>query len=145
VRVTAESKANEAATAILKQIKTASDFNVVAAENHLQVRATGDFPRASRSVPGVGSVPEATEGAAAAPTLPGVIDRVIESGGNSYIFEAISRTPPTEEEWKSEGPAFTEQLLERRRAAAWLTFVNELKARAQIVVHSDEIGGGANG
>jgi peptidyl-prolyl cis-trans isomerase D len=70
MRVTAESKVNEAATAILKQIKTASDFNVVASENHLQVRATGDFPRARRSVPGVGAVPEATEGAAAAPTLP---------------------------------------------------------------------------
>jgi len=145
VRVTAESKANEAATAMLKQIRTVSDFGAVAAENHLQVRTTGDFPRSSRTVPGVGTVPEATEGAAAVPTLPGVIDRVIESGGNSFIFEAISRTPPSEEEWKSEGPAFTEQLLERRRAAAWLTFVGELKGRAQIVVHSDEIGGGANG
>ena len=145
IRVTAESKANEAATAMLKQIKTASDFGAVAAENHLQVRTTGDFPRSSRTVPGVGTVPEATEGAAAVPTLPGVIDRVIESGGNSFIFEAISRTPPSEEEWKSAGPAFTEQLLERRQAAAWLNFVGELKGRAQIVVHGDEIGGGANG
>jgi peptidyl-prolyl cis-trans isomerase D len=145
VRVTAESKANEAATAMLKQIKTASDFGAVAAENHLQVKTTGDFPRSSRTVPGVGTAPEATEGAAAVPTLPGIIDRVIESGGNSFIFEAISRTPPSEEEWKSEGPALTEQLLERRRAAAWLTFVGELKGRAQIVVNSDELGGGANG
>jgi hypothetical protein len=145
VRVTAESKSSEAATAMLKQIKTASDFGAVAAENHLQIRTTGDFPRSSRTVPGVGTVPEATEGAAALPTLPGVIGRVMESGGNSFIFEAISRTPPSDEEWKSEGPAFTEQLLERRQAAAWLNFVGELKGRAQIVVHSDEIGGGANG
>jgi peptidyl-prolyl cis-trans isomerase D len=145
VRVTAESKANEAATAMLKQIKTAADFGAVAVENHLQVKTTGDFPRSSRTVPGVGTAPQATEGAAAVPTLPGVIDRVIESGGNSFIFEAISRTPPSEEQWKSEGPAFTEQLLERRRAAAWLTFVGELKGRAQIVVNSDELGGGANG
>jgi peptidyl-prolyl cis-trans isomerase D len=145
VRVTAESKANEAATAMLKQIRTASDFGAVAAENRLQVKTTGDFPRSSRTVPGVGTAPEAIEGAAAVPTLPGVVDRVIESGGNSFIFEAISRTPPSDEEWKSEGPAFTEQLLERRQAAAWLNFVNELRSRAQIVVHSDEIGGGANG
>ena len=145
VRVTAESKANEAATAMLKQIKSASDFGAVAAENHLQVKTTGDFPRSSRTVPGVGTAPEATEGAAAVPALPGVVDRVIESGGNSFIFEALSRTPPGEEEWKTEGPAFTEQLLERRRAAAWLSFVNELKGRAQIMVNRDELGGGANG
>src|SRR5260370_23072362 len=92
---------------MLNKTRPASAFGAVAAENHLQVRTTGAFPRSSRTVPGVGTVPEATEGAAAVPTLPGVIDRVIESGGNSFFFEATSRPPPPDEERKNEGPPLT--------------------------------------
>src|SRR5260370_26088605 len=103
---------------MLNKTRPASAFGAVAAENHLQVRTTGDFPRSSRSVPGVGTVPEATEGAAAVPTLPGVIDRVIESGGNLFIFSAINRTPPSREEWESEGTPLSHPQLQRRRAPA---------------------------
>jgi peptidyl-prolyl cis-trans isomerase D len=141
VRVTAEAKANGAAQTTLKQIKSASDFDTVASASHLQVRFTGEFPRASRSLPEIGEFAEATEAAASVPTLPGVIDRILENAGNSFIFKVMSRTPPSDQEWKTEGPTFTAQLLEQRRRNAWANFVTGLKSQAPIRINADMLGG----
>jgi hypothetical protein len=64
----------------------------------------------------------------------------MENDGNSYIFEVSSRTPPDDSEWKIQGPTFTDRILEQRRAAAWMNFVNGLKSQADIVIHNDLIG-----
>jgi hypothetical protein len=69
-----------------------------------------------------------------------VIDQVLESDGNPFIFELTSRTPPDPTDWKIQGPAFTDRLLQQRRAATWIDFVNGLKSRADIVIHTDLIG-----
>jgi hypothetical protein len=61
----------------------------------------------------------------------------MENDGNSFIFELTSRTPPDPADWKIQGPAFTDRMLEQRRAATWIDFVNGLKSRADIVVHTD--------
>jgi peptidyl-prolyl cis-trans isomerase D len=140
VKVTAENKAHEAAAAMLKQIKSASDFNAIAAANHLDVHTSGEFMRATRSVPGIGQFPEATEGAASVPSLPGVIDQVLDNGGNSYIFQVLTRTPPDEDAWTTQGPAFSTQLLQQRREQAWMNFVNELRGHAVVVVRQDVLG-----
>ena len=52
-------------------------------------------------VEGIGEFPEVTDAAAAVPAIPGVIDRVMEHGGNSYLFEVTSRAEPTDAEWKT--------------------------------------------
>lgn len=140
IRVTAEDKAHRAAVAILKQIKSASDFDAVAAANRLEISTTGQFSRAPRAVPGIGGFPEATEATAAVPAVPGVVDEVLEKDGNSFIFKVVARTPPSEEEWKKEGPAFTAQMLEQRRTTAWENFLNDLKHHALITVHADQLG-----
>jgi peptidyl-prolyl cis-trans isomerase D len=140
VRIEAEKKAREQAQAMLKQIKSPADLAAVAAQNHLSVAQTGDFPKATRAVPGVGEVPGLAAAAAALPKLPGVIDQVLESEGNPFIFELTSRTPPDPADWKIQGPAFTDRLLQQRRAATWIDFVNGLKSRADIVIHTDLIG-----
>jgi hypothetical protein len=140
VRMTAESKARDAATAVLKQIKTPNDFEAIASTHHLQIRQTGDFPRATREVPGIGSIPGVTEAASALPSVPGIVDKVMENEGNSFIFKLEKRTPPSDDEWKAEGPAFTHQLLEQKRAAEWLAFVNEMKRQAYITVNPDVLG-----
>lgn len=140
IRVTAETKAHNAAVAALKQIKSASDFDTVAAAQHFQVRMTGDFVRATRSVPDIGEFPEVTEAAAAIPNVPGVIDQVMENDGNAFIFKVVSRAPPTADEWKRQGPTFTEQMLQQQRATAWQNFVNDLKRKVPIVVHTDQLG-----
>jgi peptidyl-prolyl cis-trans isomerase D len=137
IRIEAEKKARDAAQSMLKQIKSPGDLETVAAQNHLSVARTGDFPNASRAVPAIGEIPGLTAAAAALPKLPAVIDHVMENDGNSFIFELTSRTPPDPADWKIQGPAFTDRMLEQRRAATWIDFVNGLKSRADIVIHTD--------
>jgi peptidyl-prolyl cis-trans isomerase D len=140
VRQQASLLAASAAQATLKQIKGAADFSSAAAVNHLQVHTTGEFPRASREVPGIGAFPEATEAAAMVSKVPATLDRVLENGGNSYIFEVVGRTLPTDQEWKTEGPSFTQQFLQQRRATAWMNFINQLKTVTPISINTDLLG-----
>ena len=140
VRQKAELLAAGAAEAVLKKIKDPADFNSAAAANHLQVHDTGEFPRAERQVPGIGPFAEATEAAALAQKVPVVLDRVLENEGNSYIVQVIGRVLPTEQEWKTKGPTFTQQLLQQRRSVAWGNFINDLKMATPISVNSDFLG-----
>jgi peptidyl-prolyl cis-trans isomerase D len=141
VKVTADNKAHDAAAAILKQMKAPGDFDRLAVANHLDIHTTGEFMRATRSVPGIGQFPEVTEAAAAVPSPPGTINQVLENGGNSFIFKVLTRTPPGADQWKMQGPEFTAQLLQQRREHAWTNFVDELRRRALVVVRQDLLGG----
>lgn len=140
VRQKAALLAEAAAQTLLKQIKSAADFNSAAAVNHLQVRTTGEFARAERRIPGIGPLPDATEAAATLPNLPATLDRVMENGGNSYIFEVVARKVPTDQEWKTERPAFIQQMLQQRRATAWINFINDLKVATPISINTDLVG-----
>jgi peptidyl-prolyl cis-trans isomerase D len=140
IRVEAEKKAHQAAQDMLKLVKLPGDLDTVAAQNHLSVAKTGDIPRTSGAIPGIGQVPGLIAAAMVLPKLPAVINQVMESDGNSFLFEVSSRTPPDPDEWKIQGPAFTQHMLEQRRAATWLNFVNGLKSQADIVIHTDLIG-----
>jgi peptidyl-prolyl cis-trans isomerase D len=140
IRQKAELLAADAAQAMLKQIKSVADFNSMAAANHLQVHTTGEFPRASRRVPGVGPFAEATEAAAMVPKVPSTLDHVLENDGNAFIVEVVARTLPTEQEWKTQGPAFTQEFLQQRRATAWMNFINDLKLATPITINTDLVG-----
>jgi peptidyl-prolyl cis-trans isomerase D len=140
VRQKAELLAADASQAALKQIKGGAEFNSVAANNRLQVHTTGEFPRASRQVPGIGSFAEATEAAAMVSKVPTTLDRVLENEGNSFIFEVVNRTPPTEQEWKTERASFTQQFLQQQRANAWMNFINNLKLATPIAINAEFIG-----
>ena len=72
--------------------------------------------------------------------VPTTLDRVLENGGNSFIFAVTARTLPTEQEWKTEGPAFTQQFLQQRRATAWMNFINDLKLATPITINTDLVG-----
>ena len=93
IRTTAEAQANQQAEKILETIKSPADFDKAAASNKLAIQTVEPFVRADRRVPGIGEFPEVTDAAAVVPAIPGVIDRVMESGGNSYLFE--SRRAPS--------------------------------------------------
>jgi len=144
IRMRAEAQATQAATAMLKQVRAPGAFDAVVSANHLQVKNTGEFARASGTIPGLGQFQEAVEAAATVPTIPGVIDRVMENGGNSYIFRVISRSAPDDADWKTLGPGFTERFLQQQRQLAWSSFVNNLKRNSLIVVHSDLLGAPAD-
>ncbi|MGD0120591.1 MAG: SurA N-terminal domain-containing protein, partial [Candidatus Binatus sp.] len=101
IRSMAEADASHQAQKILATIKSSADFDKAAISNNLEIKTVDPFTRADHKVPGIGEFPEVTDAAAAVPVIPGVIDHAMETGGNSYLFEVISRTEPTDAEWQS--------------------------------------------
>jgi peptidyl-prolyl cis-trans isomerase D len=140
IRSTAEADAGKQAQKILATIKSAADFDKAAAANKLAIRSVDPFPRADHTVPGIGEFPEVTDAAAIVPAIPGIIDRVMENGGNSYLFEVISRTEPSEEEWKSAEKSFMQEYVEQRHQQAWTRFVDQLKNTARIKIDTRQLG-----
>jgi hypothetical protein len=112
----------------------------VAASNKLEVHRTDEFSRDAGSIPTIGRFPEVTDAAGLVVKVPGVIDRVMEHGGDSYLFEVLSRRPPDDEEWKKEGASFTQRTLDGRREQTWGQFLNGLKERAKIAVDTNQLG-----
>src|SRR5208337_41560 len=142
IRVTAEADASQQAQKILATIKTPADFDKAAASNKLTIKTIDPFQRSTRTVPGIGEFPEVTDAAATVPTLPGMIDRVMENGGNSYLFEVTSRTEPTDDDWKSAQKSFLQEYVEQRRAQAWTQFLDGLKDQARINIDTDQLAAG---
>ncbi len=144
IRTTAQAQASQQAQKILATIKSPADFDKAAASNKLAIKNVDPFVRADRRVPGIGEFPEVTDAAAAVPVIPGVIDRVMESGGNSYLFEVTSRAEPTDADWKTAQKAFLEEYVQQRRAQAWTRFLDSLKDQAKIQIDSDQLAAGSS-
>jgi len=140
VRIRAEAAANQAATAMLKQIKSAEAFDAVAALNHVEIKSTGEFVPTGEDVPGIGSFSQVGQAAGALAAVPGVIGQVMVNDGNSYIFKVLSRTLPSDSDWKSVAAQFTDRFAQQQQQIAWSNFVNELKRKALIEVHSELLG-----
>ena len=138
IRTNAQTQARAKAQDLLKQMKTADDFDKLARANNLTIRRTDSFLRSSESVPEIGSFPEVTDAAGVVPKIPGVIDRVMQNKGDAYIFEVTERTLPSDEDWKSAENDFTAEFQQRRRAEAWTRFIDALKSRATITVDSSQ-------
>jgi peptidyl-prolyl cis-trans isomerase D len=139
IRAKAEEQASQQATRILATIKSPADFDKAAASNKLAVKTVDPFTRADHNVPGIGEFPEVTDAAAVVPTIPGVIDRVMQNGGNSYLFEVSSRAEPSDADWKAAEKDFTQQYVDQRRAQAWQQFLDQLKSEARIQIDSDQL------
>jgi len=144
IRETAEGEARSLATKLLAQIKTPDDFKKVAAANHVEISNTPIFSRSSHSVPGIGDFPEVTDAAALVPTVPGVIDRAMESDGNSYVFCLLDRQAPDDQQWQNAQAAFTKDLLKQQQQQVWTGYLDSLKGRAQITIDPNQLGTGPN-
>jgi len=139
IRTTAQQQASQQAQKILASIKSPADFDKAAAANKLATKNVDPIVRADHTIEGIGEFPEVTDAAAVVPAIPGVIDRVMESGGNSYLFEVASRAEPSDEEWKSGQKAFMQEYVGQRRAQAWTRFLDQLKDQARIQIDSDQL------
>ncbi|HSZ23570.1 MAG TPA: SurA N-terminal domain-containing protein, partial [Candidatus Sulfotelmatobacter sp.] len=144
IRTTAQAQASQQAQKILTTIKSPADFDKAATANKLAIKNVDPFVRADRKVPGIGEFPEVTDAAAAVPVIPGVVDRVMESGGNSYLFEVTSRAEPSDADWKTAQKAFLEEYVQQRRAQAWTRFLDSLKDTAKIQIDSDQLAAGSS-
>ncbi len=140
IRVKAEADARDAATDVLKKIKTPADFPKVAEAEKLRIFNTGGFERSSKKAPAIGEFPELTDAAGSIATIPGLVDRILEHTGKCYIFLLVSRTPPDGDRWKKAAPEFKEQLLQARADQAWAAFLDSLKDRAKITVDAKQLG-----
>ena len=140
VRADAQSQARGKANQLLQQIKSADDFDKVAKANNLTVHTTDSFAKSSDSVPQIGPFPEVTDAAGTVAKLPGVIDHVMENKGDSYIFEVVTRTTPSDDDWKSAQKSFTDEFANQRRAEAWTRFLDALKSRAKISIDPNQFG-----
>ncbi len=143
IRGMAEAAARDQARKLIAQVKTPADFQRVAQDAKLPIHNVDPFDRSSGSVPGIGNFPEVTDEAGTVAQVPSVIGRVMEQGGNSYIFEVVSRTNPSDEQWASAKDSFEEEYLAGRRAQAWTRFLDELKSRAKITINAEQLGGTA--
>ncbi|HVN29091.1 MAG TPA: peptidylprolyl isomerase, partial [Candidatus Binataceae bacterium] len=139
VRSVAEDQARAKAQGLLKQIKSADDFDKVAQANHLTIIRTDAFARSSETVPDLGSFPEVADAAGSVPKVPGVIDRVMENKGDAYIFEVTERSAPSDDEWKTAQKDFTSEFEQQRRSEAWQQFIQALKTRAKISVDTSQL------
>jgi peptidyl-prolyl cis-trans isomerase D len=139
IQSTAQAQAADQAQKILATIKTPADFDKAAAANKLLVSTVNPVSRADHTIPGVGEFPEVTDAAASVPAVPGVIDRVMQNAGNSYLFEVSSRTEPSDDDWKSAKSSFTDEYLQQRRTQAWDQFVDQLKNAAKIQIDTDQL------
>jgi peptidyl-prolyl cis-trans isomerase D len=142
IRTTAEADARTQAQNMAEAIKDPSNFDKVAKDKNLSIKTVEPFTRSDNAVPGIGNFPEVTDAAGIVTSVPGVIPRVMEHGGNSYIFEVISRTEPSPDDWKAAQKAFTQEYVEQRRAQAWTRFLEQLKDQAKIRIDADQLGAG---
>ncbi len=139
LQTTAEAQARAKAQDLLKQMKTADDFDKIAKANNLAIHQTDSFLRSSETVPDLGSFPEVTEAAGTVAKVPGVIDRVMQNKGDAYLFELVERTAPSEDDWKAAEKDFTGEFAQQRRADAWQRFIEALKSRAKITVDATQL------
>ncbi len=145
IRSMAEEAARRRAKELLGQIKTPAMMEAVATSAGLKVKSTGEFDRSGRQVPGIGVFPELNEAIATQAEVPGVIQRVLEHDGDSYIFALTERKPPSEEQWMASKEEFISQLRQAYQEAAWSAFVNGLKRRAHIEVDTASLAGLSGG
>ncbi|HEY2107999.1 MAG TPA: peptidylprolyl isomerase, partial [Candidatus Binataceae bacterium] len=141
VRREAESKGRERAENLIKQIKTAADFNKVAEINHLTVHKTEPFDRSGNTVPTIGDFPEVAQGVGIVTPVPGVMPKVMVQSGNYYIVELLSRQAPGIQEWNKAAAGFKAELLQTMREQAWDNFIAGLKRKAAISVDASALGG----
>src|SRR5579885_2213345 len=141
IKMKSEEAARADAAKLLDQIKSPADFKRVAESGNLPVHNVDPFERSSGSVPGIGTFPEVTDEAGTIPQVPGVIPRVMQQGGNAYIFEVTSRANPSDEAWNSARDSFMQEYLAARRAQAWTKFLEELKSKAEIKINPDQLAG----
>ena len=142
IRTNAETQARVRAQDLLKQMKTADDFNKVAQANNLSIHQTDQFLRSTESVPEIGSFPEVTDAAGVVAAIPGVIDRVMQNKGDAYIFEVTARSLPSDQDWKTAQTEFLPDFVQQTRAQAWTRFIEALKSRAKITVDASQLAQG---
>ena len=134
----AQQKANTA----LEQLKKEKDIAKVAEKNGLKLDETGWFQRSAPQVPKLAELPELKAAAMAVSAQKPIADKVFAQKDSAYIFAFKESQPADMERFEKEKDALAKQALAESRQRVMQKFVEGLKAKGKIQIHTDAIGEG---
>src|SRR5262249_38242536 len=131
--------AKAAADKFLQSATEKGTLDAAAAADKRKVEDTGSFVRAGAYIPKIGSGQPLKDLAfrLTDPGKPG--GQVFVVASDAYVVALKERTKPSEEEISKQMESTRKSMLERRRQAAFTTYLKELKAKAKIQVDHDRL------
>ncbi len=134
-----ESKAYEIvvqrANGLLDQLKKEKDIAKLAEKNGLKLEETGWFLRNAPQLPKIGEVPEMRTGITLSTEKP-IADKVLTQKDVVYILAFKGNQEADMERFESEKEALTKQALAETRQQVLQKFIEGLKSKAKIQIHS---------
>lgn len=126
---------------ILSQLKTAKDIQELARKNGLNTEETGWFLRHAAQIPKVGPLDEMSPGGIAVSRHQPVANQIYHGRGAVYLFALKESQPADMEHFEQEKKGLQEQMLSEKQQGVWQKFVESLRAKAQIDIRPQILGG----
>ena len=128
--------ARQKASAMLDQLKKEKDIVKVAGQNNLPVEETGLFLRNAPQLPKLGDLPELRTGAMTLSAQKPIADRIYTNKDAAYLFAFKESQGADMERFEKEKDQLTKQALAESRQRIAQKFMEGLKSKAKIEVHS---------
>ena len=124
--------AHQRGEALLAQLKEKKDLPALAKQEGLTVEESKDIARFGGYLPNIGTAPALKDVVFTLTTENPVAPAVYDVNGDAVLAVLAQRVPPDESRFDSEKAAIRERLRGQEAAAAVRTFVDQLKAKAQV-------------
>lgn len=124
--------AHKRAEELLAQLKDKKSIQDVAGEDKLTVEQSAEIGRFGGYLPNIGTAPALKEAAFALTPENPVAPAVYDVNGDAIIAVLAERLPADESRFESEKASIEERLRSQAAAAAVRTFIDQLKAKAEI-------------
>jgi peptidyl-prolyl cis-trans isomerase D len=135
-----ESKAHELllqkANGLLEQLKKEKDIGRLAEQNRLKLEETGWFIRSAPQLPKIGELPEMKTGGIVLSAQKPLPERIYTQKDAAYILAFKERQEADMERFEKEKDTLTKQAVGESRQRVLQKFVEGLKAKAKIQVHT---------
>ncbi|MGE5303161.1 MAG: SurA N-terminal domain-containing protein [Alphaproteobacteria bacterium] len=138
-----ESKAHELllnkANALLEQLKKEKDLGKLAAQNGLKLEETGWFARSAPQLPKIGELTELKGAGITVTAQKPIAERVYTQKDAAYLFALKDSQGADMERFEKEKDSLIKQALEEARQRVAQRFMEGLKSKATIQVHSESV------
>jgi hypothetical protein len=121
---------------MVDQFKKEKDIVKVAGQNNLPVEETGLFLRNAPQLPKLGDLPELRTGAMTLSAQKPIADRIYTNKDAAYLFAFKESQGADMERFEKEKDQLTKQALAESRQRIAQKFMEGLKSKAKIEVHS---------
>ena len=138
-----ESKAHELlldkANALLEQLKKEKDIGKLAAQNGLKLEETGWFARSAPQLPKIGELTELRGAGVTVTAQKPIAERIYTQKDAAYLFALKDSQGADMERFERERDSLMKQALAEARQRVAQKFMEGLKSKATIQVHSESI------